>query len=162
MASKSAVAEVRAPRLPSLAAALATLPNWSILLLAAIAVRAIAFGNPVVHVDEEFYFVTAQRMLEGAVPYVDIWDRKPIGLFLIYLPAAAFGVPLGIWVYQLMALTSVVLTAMLIARLAGHAGWGKGGLVAGLERAISWSVSLQVSWYSRRGSRGSTISARGP
>lgn len=132
MASKSAVADARAPRLPSLAAALSALPNWSILLLAAIAVRAIAFGNPVVHVDEEFYFVTAQRMLEGAVPYVDIWDRKPIGLFLIYLPAAAFGVPLGIWVYQLMALASVVLTAMVIERLARHAGWGKGGLVAGL------------------------------
>jgi hypothetical protein len=132
MTGDSAVAEARAPRLPSLAAAIAALPRWSILLVAAIAVRAIAFGNPVVHVDEEFYFLTAQRMLDGALPFVDIWDRKPIGLFLIYLPAAAFGVPLGIWVYQLMALASVVLTALLIGRLADQAGWGKGGLVAGL------------------------------
>ena len=91
MASKSAVATPGVPRLPSLAAAIAGLPHWVILLIAAIAVRAIAFGNPVVHVDEEFYFVTAQRMLDGALPYVDIWDRKPIGLFLIYLPAAAYG-----------------------------------------------------------------------
>jgi 4-amino-4-deoxy-L-arabinose transferase-like glycosyltransferase len=131
MASESAVA-ARAARLPSLAALLAGVPNWSILLLAAIAVRAVAFGNPVVHVDEEFYFYTAQRMLDGALPFVDIWDRKPIGLFLIYLPAAVFGPVLGLWLYQLMALASVVLTALLIVRLAEHAGWGKGGLVAAL------------------------------
>ncbi|WP_051683395.1 glycosyltransferase family 39 protein [Sphingomonas sp. UNC305MFCol5.2] len=131
MAGNSAVA-VRAARLPSLAAVLEAFPNWSILLLAAIAVRAIAFGNPVVHVDEEFYFYTAQRILDGALPYVDIWDRKPIGLFLIYLPAAAFGPVAGLWIYQAMALASVVLTALVIVRLAGHAGWGRGGLVAAL------------------------------
>lgn len=131
MASNSAVA-VRAARLPSLAVLLGAMPPWAVLLLAAIAVRAVAFGNPVVHVDEEFYFLTAQRMLDGALPYVDIWDRKPIGLFLIYLPAAAFGPVLGLWIYQIMALASVVLTAMLILRLAAHAGWQKGGLVAAL------------------------------
>ncbi|ATY34672.1 hypothetical protein CVN68_15895 [Sphingomonas psychrotolerans] len=119
-------------RLPSLATALAALPPWLVLLAAAIAVRAVAFGNPVVHVDEEFYFLTAQRMLEGALPYVDIWDRKPIGLFLIYLPAAGFGPWVGLWVYQLMALASVVLTALLILRLAERGGWGEGGLVAAL------------------------------
>ncbi|NIJ22121.1 hypothetical protein FHS95_003832 [Sphingomonas naasensis] len=132
MASETAVAEARVSALPSIAAALANLPHWVILLVAAVAVRAIAFGNPVVHVDEELYFVTAQRMLDGALPYVDIWDRKPIGLFLIYLPAAAFGVPLGIWVYQLMALASVVLTALMIIRLAERTGWREGGLAAAL------------------------------
>lgn len=132
MASESAIAAVRPPRLPSLAPALAAIPPWAVLLLAAIAVRAIAFGNPVVHVDEEFYFYTAQRMLDGALPFVDIWDRKPIGLFLIYLPAAAFGPTLGLWVYQAMALASVVLTALLIVRLSEHAGWGEGGMVAAL------------------------------
>jgi hypothetical protein len=132
MAGKSAVSEARAPRLPSLAAGLAALPPWLVLLAAAIAVRAIAFGNPVVHVDEEFYFLTAQRMLDGALPYVDIWDRKPIGLFLIYLPAAAFGPVVGLWVYQAMALASVVLTSVLIIRLAERCGWGAGGLVVGL------------------------------
>jgi hypothetical protein len=111
---------------------LAALPPWAVLLIAAIAVRAVAFGNPVVHVDEEFYFLTAQRMLAGALPYVDIWDRKPIGLFLIYLPAAAFGPVTGLWLYQAMALASVVVTALLIVRLAERVGWDRGGLVAGL------------------------------
>lgn len=102
------------------------------ILACAVAVRALTFGNPVVHVDEEFYFVTARMMLDGAVPFVDVWDRKPIGLFLLYLPAAAFGVPMGIWVYQMMALASVVATALVMLRLARHAGWERGGLVAAL------------------------------
>lgn len=115
-----------------LLAALERVPRWAVLLVAAIAVRALAFGNPVVHVDEEFYFVTAQDMLHGAIPFVDVWDRKPIGLFLLYVPAAYFGVPAGIWVYQLMALACVVGTALLIARLAERAGWGKGALTSAL------------------------------
>jgi hypothetical protein len=43
-----------------------------------------------------------------------------------------FGVPAGIWVYQLMALACVVGTALLIERLARRAGWGQGALTAAL------------------------------
>lgn len=116
----------------SAAKRLATLPPWILLLLIALAARALTFGNPVVHVDEEFYFTTARAMVDGALPYVDVWDRKPIGLFLVYLPAAAFGFPLGIWAYQMMALACVVGTAVLVARLATRAGWGKGAMPAAI------------------------------
>lgn len=101
-------------------------PRWATLLFVAVLARMVTFGNPIVHVDEDFYFTTATRWLEGALPYVDVWDRKPVGLFLIYLPAAALGVPLGIYAYQLMALASVVMTALLIARIADRAGWQSG------------------------------------
>lgn len=132
MASKPEALGISPARLPSMTGAIAALPRWWILLFAAVCVRALTFGNPVVDVDEQFYFVTAQRMLEGALPYVDIWDRKPIGLFLLYAPAAALGTPWGILGYQMMALASVVLTAMGIARLAERAGWERGALVAAL------------------------------
>ena len=132
MASKSEVLGSRTARLSDLVVAIAALPRWSILLLAAVAARAITFGNPVVHIDEEFYLVTAQQMLHGAVPFVDVWDRKPVGLFLVYLLPAAFGTPAGIWVYQAMALAAVVGTALLIWRLADKAGWSRGGLPAAL------------------------------
>lgn len=131
MASKSAVLGVPA-RPTGLLAAILAMPRWSLLLLAAIAVRALTFGNPIVHVDEEFYFVTAQSMLHGGIPYVDVWDRKPIGLFLLYIPAAVFGVPGGIWLYQAMALASVVATALLLAHLADKAGWRRGALAIAL------------------------------
>ncbi|MGN7997366.1 ArnT family glycosyltransferase [Sphingomonas sp. 22176] len=110
----------------------AALPRWLVLLVAAALVRSPTFGNPLVHVDEEFYFVTAQHMLHGALPFVDIFDRKPVGLFLLYVPAAALGFPWGILAYQLMALASVVLTAVMIARLADRAGWHRGATPAAL------------------------------
>lgn len=119
-------------RLAPLSKAIAAAPRWAILLFAALAARAITLGNPLVHVDEEFYFVTAGAMLDGAIPYVDVWDRKPIGLFLIYLPAAALGVPLGIWAYQAIAMACVVGTALVIARLADRAGWSAGALPAAI------------------------------
>lgn len=109
-----------------------TASRWTVFLVAALLARLMTYGNPVVHVDEEFYFTTARAMLHGAVPFVDVWDRKPIGLFLVYLPAAAFGVPLGIWVYQAMATASVVATAWLIARVADRAGWSEGAVPAAL------------------------------
>lgn len=116
----------------SYAQALAAAPPWLVLLVAALVARSATFGNPLVHIDENFYFAAAQQMLHGALPYVDFWDRKPIGLFLLYLPATALGVPLGIWAYQAMALASVVLTALLIVRMAQRAGWHRGALAAGL------------------------------
>ena len=46
---------------------LSRVPRWAWLLLAAILARAITFGSPLLHVDEEFYFVTAQRIVQDAL-----------------------------------------------------------------------------------------------
>ncbi|MEG3149065.1 hypothetical protein U1769_04125 [Sphingomonas sp. ZT3P38] len=108
----------------------------TIIVLVAIVARALTFGNPIVHVDEEFYFVAARAWIHGALPYVDVWDRKPVGLFLIYVPAAALGLPLGTWAYQALALASLVGTALLIARLADRAGWGRGALAGALAYVL--------------------------
>ncbi|MBN8808973.1 MAG: hypothetical protein J0I47_12180 [Sphingomonas sp.] len=128
--------------LPAFLSPVARLPRWSQLLLVAIVLRAITFGDPIVHVDESFYFTTARAMVDGALPYVDVWDRKPVGLFLLYLPAAALGVPLGIWVYQAMALAAATATAAMVARLADRAGWRRGALVAGIAY-LAWLDMLE-------------------
>lgn len=107
-------------------------PRWVILTLVALAARAVTLGNPVLHVDEQFYFAVADAMRHGALPFVDVWDRKPVGLFLVYLPAALFGPVLGIWAYQTLALLCVILTAAMIAILAERGGWGRGALVAAI------------------------------
>jgi hypothetical protein len=78
-------------------------------------------------------------MANGAIPFVDIWDRKPVGLFLIYALPGKLGLPAGIWLYQIMAFACVVSTAWLIARIAAKAGWGRGSTMAGAAYAM-WVV----------------------
>jgi hypothetical protein len=84
----------------------------AIIALAVLALRVMVLGNPHVHVDEEFYLLVGGRMLDGALPYIDIWDRKPVGLLLIYEFAAMFGD--GVIAYQLLAMLFVFATSMII------------------------------------------------
>jgi hypothetical protein len=87
----------------------------------AVALRAHDFGNPVIHVDEQYYLLVGDRMLHGALPYVEFWDRKPLGLFLLFagmrlLPGD------GILAYQLTATLFAALTAGFIALSARRLG----------------------------------------
>ena len=116
-----------------------------LLVLAALALRCWEFGNPVIHVDEQYYLLVGDRMLHGALPYVDIWDRKPIGLFLIFA-----GIRLlpgdGILAYQLVATAFAAATAWCVwrgARMIGAAPLG--ALAAGVAYLI---------WVSLLGGRG--------
>lgn len=115
-----------------------------VLLLVALAARALTFGNPIVHADEQFYFVVAEAMWRGQLPIVDIWDRKPLGLFLLYMPAALLPLPWGTLAYQALALGCAVGAAAIVARLAALAGWERGALAAGTAY-ILWLNPLNGS-----------------
>jgi hypothetical protein len=115
------------------------------LLFAAVALvlRMPLFGNPVVDLDEQFYLLVGERMLHGALPYADIWDRKPIGLFLIYAAASAMGgaTPYGgVIAYQLIAWASVSATSFVIYRLARMIAPRAGAIWAG----ISYPLYLMI------------------
>lgn len=103
----------------------------ALLLIVAIAARAAQFGNPVVQVDDEFYLLTGDRMLHGALPYVDIWDRKPIGLFLLYAAIRLLGGE-GVLAYQLVATLFAVATAFVVARIARNLAGPHGAAAAGV------------------------------
>ncbi|MDR6144223.1 hypothetical protein QE363_000016 [Sphingomonas sp. SORGH_AS870] len=95
-----------------------------LLTLVALVVRARTFGNPVIGFDEQYYLLVGDRMLHGAMPYVDIFDRKPIGLFLLYAGARWLGGD-GFLAYKLVATGFVIATAFGIQRVArGFAGPG--------------------------------------
>jgi 4-amino-4-deoxy-L-arabinose transferase-like glycosyltransferase len=124
-------------------------PAWTrgirlLLLLFAMAVlvRAQTFGNPVIEFDEQFYRLIGERMLHGAVPFVDIWDRKPIGLFLLYALAALIGGEHAL-AYQVMALLFVVGTAWLVQAMARHLGAGWRGPLIAAALSILWLNLLQ-------------------
>ncbi|OWK30516.1 hypothetical protein SPMU_15030 [Sphingomonas mucosissima] len=75
--------------------------------------RSISFGDPMIAYDEQLYLLVGDRMLQGQLPYVDLWDRKPIGLFLFYAGVRLLGGD-GIIQYQVVAALCVAATACLI------------------------------------------------
>ncbi|WP_231731204.1 MULTISPECIES: ArnT family glycosyltransferase [Sphingomonas] len=111
-----------------------------VLVLAALALRCWDFGNPVIHVDEQYYLLVGDRMLHGALPYIDVWDRKPIGLFLIF--AAIRLLPGdGILAYQLVATGFAAATAWCVWRAARMIGAAPLGAFAAGCAYLVW-VSL--------------------
>lgn len=89
------------------------------LILAAIALltRAQIFGDPIAGSDEGFYLLVGDRMVHGALPYIDIWDRKPVGLFVLYAAIRLFGGE-SVLAYQLVGTGVAFATALLVRRLA--------------------------------------------
>lgn len=93
--------------------------------------RLLILGNPLVHVDEEFYLLVADRWAHGAQPFLDIWDRKPLGLFLLYrLFTALPGDP--VLAYQLFGIGCTAATALLVRRMALELAPPAGAWLAGL------------------------------
>ena len=86
-----------------------------VLAIAAILIRLPDFGNPTYHIDEAFYLFVGQRMHAGLLPYIDLWDRKPAGLFVLYAIIAQFG---SVYAYQAFAAASAWGTALTIAHMA--------------------------------------------
>ena len=101
------------------------------LLAFAVLTRMRDFGNPVAHVDEQYYLLVGDRILHGARLYIDLWDRKPPGLFLLFagfrlLPGDGF------LAYQLVGTACTAATGWLIWLAARRMALGfPAGLAAG-------------------------------
>ena len=75
-------------------------PAWTIarspyriaafLAVCTILIRLPNFGDPTYHIDEAFYLFVGQQMHDGLLPYADVWDRKPAGLFVLFAIIAQF------------------------------------------------------------------------
>ncbi|MBN2971308.1 hypothetical protein JW805_04675 [Roseomonas aeriglobus] len=116
------------------------LPPWAaalLLLVIAVGLRGADFGNPIIHVDEQYYLLIGQRMLDGAVPYLDLWDRKPVGLFLLYAGAAALPGD-DVVGYQLIATLFAGLTACVVASGARALGASRSGAFAAGVAYLIW------------------------
>ncbi|CAN5630399.1 hypothetical protein BH10PSE14_BH10PSE14_22520 [soil metagenome] len=113
------------------------MPALGFLFLVAIATRAWDFGNPVVHVDEQFYLLVGDRLLHGSLPYVDLFDRKPFGLFALY--AAIRTLPgNGILAYQLAATAFALGTAWVVRRASLKIGATEFGALAAATAYLIW------------------------
>lgn len=113
--------------------------DWLIvagIVLAVLVARAQTFADPVLGFDEQYYLLVADRWLHGALPYVDIWDRKPIGLFAIYAAAILPGGDPFLQ-YKLVAAAFVAATSYAIYRGALREA-GRFGAAAAALLYIFW------------------------
>lgn len=101
------------------------------IITVAIITRGWRIGDPAIQMDEQFYLLVGDRVWHGTLPFVDIWDRKPVGLFLIYAALRPFS-PQGIVAYQLGALISAIATAFVIRRIAQRFANDWGAAVAAI------------------------------
>ncbi len=96
------------------------------------------FGNPVLEFDEQFYLLVGDRMWHGLLPYIDIFDRKPFGLFAIYAAIRGLGGE-GVVQYQLVATGFALATAWLIYRFARRIAPEFGAVAAAIAYLL-WLV----------------------
>ncbi|MEE4349235.1 MAG: hypothetical protein V2J26_03310 [Pacificimonas sp.] len=75
------------------------------------------YGNLFVDFDEKLYLLVGDRMAQGELPFVDIWDRKPFGLFFLYFLIRLLGGE-GFLEYQLVAAGFAGLTGVVIYHIA--------------------------------------------
>ena len=111
-----------------------------VFLVVSILLRASTFGDPNLHDDEIFYQTVGVAMHHGALPYVDVWDRKPWGLFFLYYLIAFLSE--GPLAYQIVATVFAAATAWVIARLADTWSRAPGGLMAGMAYLL-WLERMQ-------------------
>lgn len=103
--------------------------QFALMLVVGVVTRASVFGDLSYFSDELFYFLAGQRMHDGLLPYVDVWDRKGPALFLTYYLIA--GVSRSVWAYQIAAWIFASATAFVIARIALRFTGLQGALTAG-------------------------------
>ncbi|HEY6815670.1 MAG TPA: glycosyltransferase family 39 protein [Croceibacterium sp.] len=103
----------------------------AVIALCALATRAVWFGDSAASPDEQLYSLIGNAMLEGSLPFVDLWDRKPIGLFALFAVAHWLGGPDPI-AYQLLAAFFAMLGGWLVFALARPLGGTATGVVAAL------------------------------
>lgn len=103
----------------------------ALIAICAFATRAVWFGDPAASPDEQLYSLIGGAMLEGALPFVDLWDRKPVGLFALYALAHSLG-GTGPLAYQLLASLFAMLGGWLVFALARPLGGTATAVVSAL------------------------------
>lgn len=101
-----------------------------VLTFVALALRAPFFGDWNYNVDDQFYALAGQRLLDGATLYVDLWDRKGPVLYLLF--AAIAWVSRSPIAYHLTATLFAILGAGGVSHIARRFVGAKGATLAGV------------------------------
>jgi len=114
--------------------------QFALMLIVALALRWDTLGDPNLHGDEVFYQTVGAAMHHGALPYVDVWDRKPFGLFALSWLIAFFSEDM--LAFQIAATLFAAGTAWAITAMARRWVSLTGALLAGVAYLL-WLPVLQ-------------------
>ena len=121
-----------------------------LLTLLAFVLRSGQFFNPIDGLDEQLYFYIGDRMLQGAIPYVDLWDRKPYGLFALFAAMRWMGGPDMAFV-KIVATGCAALTALIVSAIANRTASRGPAVLAGAFYLIAtyqlWGAKPQTAIY---------------
>jgi 4-amino-4-deoxy-L-arabinose transferase-like glycosyltransferase len=102
---------------------------WLWLFLAIVVLRAPGLVFGILDIDESDAVIIGRLMGEGALPYVDFVEKKPLLFYLFCTPAALFG--FHIWPMQILAIGWCFATALVVGRTARRwSGSAETGAVA--------------------------------
>jgi hypothetical protein len=87
--------------------------SWTVIVLAALQILVFSFGR-----DQGIYALVGAGILDGKVPYRDLWDFKPPGIFFVYaLAQGIFGkTMLAPRLLEVGALLGIVMCSVRLAR----------------------------------------------
>ncbi len=112
---------------------------WLVIVLSATQILMFSFGR-----DQGIYAAVAEGIVDGRMPYRDVWDFKPPGIFLIFaLAQALFGkTMLGV---RILEVTGLIATVFAFQRLGGAlTGRRSVGLIAA---AVAAHVHAQLEFW---------------
>ena len=94
--------------------------------------------------DTGVFFYAAERLLDGGVPYRDIWDHKPPGVYLVDAVGLALARQTGVWLVQVAFLIA--------AAVVGYRALRRDfGAAAALFGSIAWLVAVPRLFLSQDG-----------
>jgi hypothetical protein len=107
------------------------------MLLTAMAAIALAPGLLGASLDGAVYALMGDRIAAGDIPYVDVWDHKPPGLYLVNAIGSLLSGSAGSWqVAWGISVAAVVLTGVVVTDTLRRVGWRRSAWIAGAACAI--------------------------
>jgi hypothetical protein len=106
------------------------MPRPDLVLFAApiglLAVLALLPGMLAPSLDAAVFSVVGERVAAGDLPYVDVFDHKPPGLYLLIAMGQLIPGSLGAWTTSwVLSVGAVVLTGIVVADTLRRLGWGR-------------------------------------
>ncbi len=89
--------------------------------------------------DESLYMLVSQSMLDGKIPYVEVWDNKPVGIYLLYLLSfSIFGK--SVFAIRFLSCIAVAVTSYILYRIGLL--FGKNGQLIGVIAGLIYIMAI--------------------